>query len=359
LPLSIGLTHSDALILDPYNDAESVGFDPYELLRLDEEEFLINARQLALALIPLPAETKDKFWINSARNILTATIIHCFQANFTFTQTMDLLLETDIAVLRDFLSTSPYPEARKYINQVRGVSDKTLSSAYSELSDKCMVFGIDKKIMRLMTKEPRLDMSAYSHPSEPPPKLFIRIPPDKIEYYSNFVNVFFTFLAIVLNNRRDGQGAKLMIFCDEIAQFSKLEKLVGMTDTIASKNVILLLCMQALSQWYKNYGEYDTRTLINNCDTQIILKILDPDTQEFFSRKIGSIEIKRQSQSANLDIDTGLEIGRGVNNYIQEVRIVRPESMAYLAEKRETIFLSGKGYCKVRHVRYYEEKEFW
>jgi type IV secretion system protein VirD4 len=221
-----------------------------------------------------------------------------------------------------------------------------------------MLFVIDKKIMRILTKKPTLDMGAYSGTGQPPPKLFVRIPHNKIEYYSNFVNLFFTFLTIALDNRPDGQGEKLMIFFDEVAQFGNLHKLVGVIDTIASKNVILLLCMQALSQFYKYYGEHDTKTMINNCDTQIILKILDPDTQEFFSKRIGTMEIKRQSQSANFDVDTGQEKGRGENNYIQEIRIVKPETMAYLAEKREIIFLSGKGYCKVRHVRYYEKNEF-
>jgi type IV secretion system protein VirD4 len=351
-------SHKDALVLDPFNPDESVGIDPFEMLKISEENFLINARQLALALIPLSDNVRDQFWIKSARNILTAGIIHYFLDDYSFTQTMEIMLESDIKHLRERLANSPNPEVRKYINQLRGVEDKTISGVYSELSDRCMIFGVDQKLMQVLSKKPSLDMKAYSDPSKPPPKLFLRIPQGKNEYYSNFINLFFTFLITALEMRPEGQGEKLIIFFDEVAEFNNLHKLPSALNTIAGKNVILALYMQSLSQFNQHYGENETKTMINNCDTRIIIRITDPDTQSYFSRMIGTVEVKRESQSANYDIDTGLESGRGSNSYIAEIPIVKPESMAYLADKRETIFLSGKGYCKVKHTGYYETDEF-
>ncbi len=54
-------------------------YDPFYLLRQDSENNLIqNAREIAQAIIPLPPNTTEPFWVESARNILTGGIVYFF-----------------------------------------------------------------------------------------------------------------------------------------------------------------------------------------------------------------------------------------------------------------------------------------
>ena len=51
-------------------------YDPFLLLRTGGENDLIsNARDLALAIIPLPNNIREPFWVQGAQNILTAIIL--------------------------------------------------------------------------------------------------------------------------------------------------------------------------------------------------------------------------------------------------------------------------------------------
>jgi len=53
------------------------GYDPYAFLEFDSPNNLPrNAKDLALALLPLSPSARDKIWTQAAQNLLTAAIIY-------------------------------------------------------------------------------------------------------------------------------------------------------------------------------------------------------------------------------------------------------------------------------------------
>ena len=63
-----------AAIFNPCANSD-YGYDPYYLLH-ESENKVQDAREIALCLIPMPADIKDPFWITSAQSLLTGCILH-------------------------------------------------------------------------------------------------------------------------------------------------------------------------------------------------------------------------------------------------------------------------------------------
>ena len=56
-------------------EEDGSNYDPLEFIRKEGENNLIsNVRELVNALIPLPVDVREPFWIESARNLVTAEI---------------------------------------------------------------------------------------------------------------------------------------------------------------------------------------------------------------------------------------------------------------------------------------------
>jgi len=91
------------IIFDPTNP-NSKGFDPFYLLRKSETEgeLVQYVRELALSIIPLPPNTDDPYWIETAQNILTGGILYFFYMGFGFSQTMDDILSNPVGALTNF-----------------------------------------------------------------------------------------------------------------------------------------------------------------------------------------------------------------------------------------------------------------
>ena len=56
-------------------DRNAYGYDPFYMLKT-ADDISSAARQLAMSIIPLPADVKDPFWIKNAQNMLTGFLIY-------------------------------------------------------------------------------------------------------------------------------------------------------------------------------------------------------------------------------------------------------------------------------------------
>jgi len=77
---------SNIKVLNPLNSS-FFGYDPYFCLYHSSNP-VQEARAIAQALIPLPPDIKDPFWIESAQNIFTASILHYSGHGLSFLETI-------------------------------------------------------------------------------------------------------------------------------------------------------------------------------------------------------------------------------------------------------------------------------
>jgi type IV secretion system protein VirD4 len=80
-------------IFDPSNPENRYVYDPYVFLNQSNNPAQ-EARAIAQAIIPLPYDVKEPFWIESAQIILTGAILHYHHAKCTFIETLRKILNS-------------------------------------------------------------------------------------------------------------------------------------------------------------------------------------------------------------------------------------------------------------------------
>lgn len=70
---------------------------------------------------------------------------------------------------------------------------------------------------------------------------------------------------------------------------------------LRSKNVTYCLISQSLADLDEIYGRDARRTILDNCPFQIVLGSHDPESQEHFSKLVGTIKVGREGASDTCD----------------------------------------------------------
>lgn len=97
------------------------------------------------------------------------------------------------------------------------------------------------------------------------------------------------------------------------------------------------------------------QVIADNCQYKAILNATDADTQDYFSRLVGTYDKKKKSQNANYEQYTGMGKGTGSSQTTEERRIIKPEEFATL---KDIVLLSPLGFFRADKAPYYKDKVF-
>jgi type IV secretion system protein VirD4 len=344
------------IIFDP-TVSGSWGYDPFYLLHHGGAENLLqNAREIALAIIPLPPSIREPFWIQGAQNLLTAAILYYFDIGASFTETMTAIQITPIDKLMDEIGASENTAAKMYINTARDLKLETLAGIATELSNRIMVFATDPLIraaLRDSRGESVLEQHCFTWERvNAGGSIFLRFPEDKLEQWASLTTLMINQLFRTLERRADkGKGGDkarpVLVMLDEAARLGKIETIKNALATLRSKSVTICLIVQSLAQLDEIYGRDARRTIVDNCAYKAILSVTDADSQEYFSRLVGTCEVEKESRGIQYDADEGIETGRGTHWSKQREPIIFPHEFAKL---KDVVLITPEGFCRVDKV---------
>lgn len=368
-------------------------YDPMYLLREGNPNDLVqNARELAESIIPIPPKIQDKFWYESAQNVLMATLLYICDLKEEdketgeiiqgdFNMAISLIQEKTIGELISILSRSKHKTVRKLINQFRNITQpeesKMLQGISAELSRHIMVFATDNRIKTSFTKSDNMirweDLETNS--------IYIEIPEDKLGQWDRAITLMITQLIRTLERRPEKYFAEteakkippVLILLDEFPRLGRIDVITNAVSTLRSKGVTFCLVVQSLSQLSDTYGENAAMTLLENCAYKAILKVTVPQNQKLICDMIGYMNVKKttfnEGRSVSHGINYSFSIGSkgidslsiGGNNGISEsagqswteIRepIIYPERLATL---NGILLLHPNGFCLIDKVPYYE-----
>ena len=121
-------------------DRNAYGYDPFYMLK-NTDDVSSAARQLAMSIIPLPADVKDPFWIKGAQNMLTGFLIYFQGLGESFSSTMRYIKSVPTKELIEQIVADTNEKAKMEVMQFSGMDDKTLSGIYAELSNHITIFA--------------------------------------------------------------------------------------------------------------------------------------------------------------------------------------------------------------------------
>lgn len=338
-----------AAIFNPCANSD-YGYDPYYLLH-ESENKVQDAREIALCLIPMPADIKDPFWITSAQNLLTGCILHYHNLGLSFIETLEAIQITPVAIILDEIFQGSCTEAKMFVNQLIGLKSETLSGIFTELSNNIMVFATDPQLKKALSNPKAINPTLLERGED----VFLQIPEHKLEQWRGLLSLIVQQFLKHFERRPDGTATPVLFLLDEFARLGKIEVISNGLATLRSKKVHICILTQSLAQIDAIYGKVQRQVIADNCSYKAILRATDAETQEYFSKLVGTYDKQKVTQSANYEQYTKLGKGTSKSITTEEKRIIKPEEFAYL---QDIVLLSPFGFARIEKAPYYQDKYF-
>ena len=345
--LSAATAHSPGpcKIFNPM-DENSCGVDAYYLLRHSDNPAQV-AKEIAVTIIPQPANIKDPFWVQAAQNLLTGFVLHYQAAGLSFIQTITEILRPDIHIdehIKYVLDVSRNEAAKFHMSQFATLEGKTLAGIFAELSNQIMLFATDEHVKSALSKENNISPEDL----EQGYKIFLNIPEDKLDQWKPLVTLITNQFLKHFERRPDNNAAPILFLLDEFARLGKIEAIATGLTTLRSKKITIALIIQSLAQLDYLYGPALRRVILDNCSYKAILGAQDAETQEYFSRLVGTHRVTEQTLSTSYLPYGTEEQGRTVSEHMIDRPILLPHEFGTL---KDVVLLTPWGYCRARKIK--------
>lgn len=323
--------------------AASFGYDPYYRLRGSDNP-MQEAKEIAQILIPEPPNLKDPFWVRATQKLVTGFMLHYCNEGVSFADTMIEIVRRPIDLhVKDVLAVTGSTPAQYCLNGFVRKPER-LDDFYTELTNEIMLFATDERVKALLCKPENISPLDLEEDCD----VFLCVPEDKIDQWRPLTNLIINQFFKHFERRPEKTAKPITFIFEEAPRFGKYESVATGLNTLRSKNIIMCLIAQSLAQFDMIYGEAQRKTIFDNCTYQAILGARDADTQEYFSRLVGTREVTRQGQSTNYAPDKDEERGHTVSQHIIDQRIIQPHEFTTL---KDVVLLSPWGYHRAGKIR--------
>jgi type IV secretion system protein VirD4 len=336
------------LPFNPLDDA-SYGYDPYYLLK-HSVNLTGDAREIALALITKNPEVKEPFWIDGAQNLFTGAIIHYFLLGRTFVQTIEAIQDTMPKTLVNSIHSGKSREARRFVGQFLDMDIKTLSGIYAELCNRIMIFATDPILRNCLSKKRIIKPTDLERGGD----VYLILPEDKLEQWQGLITLIINQFLKHFERRDEQTKVPILFLLDEFPRLGKVEAVKGLA-TLRSKKIHICLVAQSLAQLDVIYGSSYRQVIADNCQYKAVLSATDAQTQEYFSRLVGTHDRSKVTTSKTFKEETQEVSNTGISETVEEKRLIKPEEFATL---KDIVLLTPYGYCRCRKTPYYKSALF-
>lgn len=348
------------MVFDPENP-ESSHYDPFIFLRHGGEKNLVgNARDLALALIPLPPSVTDPVWVQAAQNFLTGALIYYYEIGVSFHDAIIAINELSITDTIGKVMDEGSTFARAYMSQLSGVQEKVILNIGMEISSLA-VFATDPMVLDALSVDRIHELLDWQEifTAQEPTDVILVIPESRIEQWRPMVLLMINQLIKSLEQRKErtyhleSELPPVLILLDEFTRIGKISAIKSGLATLRSRGVTFALFIQSLADLNATYGKEDAISIIGNCPYKAILGVTDAECQNYFSRLAGSCDSVQKSVSMNHSGYSGE--AAGYSRTMSEVRkpVIRPEEFLTM---KDVVLFTPYGNYRVNKIMFYENE---
>jgi hypothetical protein len=331
-----------AYVFNPLK-ADALGYDPFYLLH-GSADIIPEVRDIALTLCPLPPDTREPFWNQAAQNILTGHLLYSFRQGKSFSEALRLLQSIPAKVLMEVESKDA--DAKMFFLQYWGLKEQALASIMAELSNKVMPFAVDPHIQATLSKQDIITPELLEQGHD----IFLQIPEYKLEQWKPLVSLVVQQFCRHFERRPEGSATPILFLLDEFPRLGKMDVVVNGLTTLRSKKLTILLIIQSLAQLDATYGHDQRKVIADNCVYKVILQATDAETQQYFSKLVGTEERVKVTRTTSASILLFSKNPDSTSTTTEEKPIIKPEEFATL---NCIVILSPHGLVFVQKWPYY------
>lgn len=134
----------------------------------------------------------------------------------------------------------------------------------------------------------------------------------------------------------------MLLLLDEFPRLGQMPSIIDGLNTLRSKKVTFLLCMQSIASLESLYGAADARVILENLSFKVILGATDTQSQMYFSRLIGDVLMEAE----NLSVGVPLNVSQSY--HLERRPYIYPHAFQTL---QDVIVVSPKGAFQVKKHR--------
>lgn len=239
-------------------------------------------------------------WVQMSEPLLAAALLYVKDLKYPYNNVefaFQLILTLDTEQLQLLIEKSKNIDAMTQFNifmQVAG-ADRTEGSIKITLASNLKAFT-DKNINNINSKT-TLDIEGFRKEKS---ILYISYPERKASYYSPFIAPLFNSIIDKISDCYNKDSLPVTMLFEEFANIGMLNNFSNILATSRSREISFVPCLQSISQLFQIYGQYNTKSILNNLKTKILLPgCSDLDTINYISSLCGNIEINTMSTSKN------------------------------------------------------------
>jgi type IV secretion system protein VirD4 len=340
-------------LFDPQDKASRYVYDPYVFLR-ESSNPAQEARAIAQAILPLLPDNKEPFWVESAQALLTGAILHYCYTQCSFIETLTNIQSYSPQALIKIIADSPSLKAKLCVGTFTGLEGKVLAGISAEISRGITAIITDDNIVAALTHTEGKEIISPVD-LEMGHDVYIKIPEHLLRQWKHLLSLMVNQFITFFEQRDENKDKRPILFL--LDEFPRLGKIPAITDALAtlrSKKITACIIIQSLAQLKLIYGHDAQEVIADTCAFKAVLGASDANTQEYFSKLVGTYEKLRSSESQSFDPYMGAPTGSGIQfSRDYEKRIIKPEEFATLQNELILLYPLPKNFCRVQKRPYY------
>ena len=302
-----GLAKRPCIVFDPANGG--VHYDVYALLERNDPHLVQYVREIANAIIPMPLDVREPYWIKMARDFLSGAIVFYFEKGYDFIDTILLVQTTSVADLCKEIMAGDVALAKMFVSEISDLKPEHQAAIGTDVKQHTMIFATDPDIQYALSKDENSDSFSWKDivMNEDAPNVFLCLDQSRLEQWSGVIRLMITQLIRQIERRPDKHSAHgaetepLLLLLDEFPLLGRMDVITEAMTTLRSKKVTLYLVIQSIAQLDAVYGANVRKILVDNCQYKAILQVTEPETQEYLSRMIGTVPTAKVSVSQSFN----------------------------------------------------------
>jgi type IV secretion system protein VirD4 len=354
---------------DPYQvgSLPQATFDPVSLLDPDDQEFADKINQIVEALLFHPSGS-DPHWVDSARNLLAGVVAYVVESKDQESSLIRAhgILQNGIGKLCELARTLEATEgtdslALRKLGRYADLSpdNREAQSILSTLLTQLQF--LDSEPIRKALSKGKFRFEELLNPHA---KLavFITLPPEKLESHSRFQRLLISQAIATISRSGVGQDTPIDLYIDEAGTIGALPILSQAVGIMRSYGLKIWTFFQTLGQLKRDYP-HDYQNFIGNSGTLFLLKVMDDETAQYFSRRLGKY---RQFEELNGLLKDGRGLSRlrwgttfGSNDKSKQAMedVLSPEGLCQLPDEVGLVLTDGTPAFFVK-APYYKTEPF-
>lgn len=292
---------------------------------------------LAAALMPMPPNSADPFWINAARIIFAAAARQMqSQPNRSMLNLLRALLTADLVMMEQFL---------------RGTEAETLVSEKIEktaISIKSVLATYLKSLKYVKDEEKSFSIRKWVQDDTQKNWLFISSLSDRHETLKPLISMWLDLAANALMSLTPSATRRIWIIFDELPSLHKLPYLPEAFAESRKFGGCLVAGMQSIAQLRKIYGQNAAEEISTLCNTRIFFREPSAESALWVSKELGQSEIEEMKEGISYS-ESAMRSGISLARHRLHKELVNVSEIMRLDNLEAYIRLPGK--CPITKIK--------